>query len=369
MTRSLIQSSRLSFEHLEPKQMLAGDVTVSVVEGNLIIQGDELGNQIAITAGEQPGQYVVQGLEGTMMHLVTSIDPLPTSRIAVEGVRHNVRIGMGAGDDSVMIHDAGFRGNVGIGTNGGNDVVRIGVRPELPTPTPAAARVQPSNVLTVELPRPSVAIRGNLTIVTGEQDDWVQIPRAAVAGRLHVSTGVGNDRVNLGPRMDEPGLAIVAADTISVMPSVAISGGITADLGTGTDGFVARGVRSPLGISVLGGEGRDEIVLQHVHAGLRLSVDAGPGEVTDFVGLTRVEAQTALVRTGAGNDAVRVSDSAFGLLGVLLEGGNDMLALHGVKSRATLLSGGVGEDTLTLLGENLLGIHFIDGFEHRGPVG
>jgi hypothetical protein len=275
---------------------------------------------------------------------------------------------MGEGNDSVTIYDAGFGGNVGIGTDGGNDVVRIGVRPELPVPTPLAARVQLSDMLPVNVTRPSVAIRGNLTIVTGEQDDIVQIPRAAVAGHLHVSTGMGNDRVNLGPRMEEPAPAIVGADAISEMPSVAVGRGITAELGAGTDGFVARSIRSPLGVGVLGGEGRDEIVLQNVQAGVRLSIDAGPGEVADFVGLTRVETRAALLKTGAGNDEVRISDSAFGLLGVLLDGGNDQLTLRGVKSRATLLSGGDGEDTLTLLGENLLGIHFIDGFEHRGPV-
>jgi hypothetical protein len=108
--------------------------------------------------------------------------------------------------------------------------------------------------------------------------------------------------------------------------------------------------------------------MSHVQAGSRLTVDAGPGEAADFVGLTRVEARTALVETGGGNDVVQISDSAFGLLAVLLEDGDDKLTLRGVKSRATFLSGGDGEDTLTLLGENLLGNHIIREFEIRGTV-
>lgn len=71
------------------------------------------------------------------------------------------------------------------------------------------------------------------------------------------------------------------------------------------------------------------------------------------------------VPTTSWNDVVQIDDSAFGLLAVLLDDGDDKLSLRGVRSRATLLLGGDGEDTLTMLGENLLEIQFIHGFEHR----
>ena len=38
----------LGFEQLEPRNMLAGDVMVEVVGGNLIIEGDEFDNEIRI---------------------------------------------------------------------------------------------------------------------------------------------------------------------------------------------------------------------------------------------------------------------------------------------------------------------------------
>lgn len=373
MKTSLVRRSRLAFEHLESKQMLAGDVAVSVIDGNLIVEGDEFNNQIAITAGEQPGQYIIRGLEGTLVHLTSPTDPppaeeiLPGSVVVVEGVRHNVRIGMGAGDDLVMIHDAGFRGNVGIGTDGGDDTVRIGVRPNLPTPMPEVS-TQLTDAVEDTVQRPSVVIRGNLTIATGAQNDTVQIPNAFVVGHLQVGAGEGNDRVHLGPRLEESAPMTVVAKARIEMPPLTVGRGTTVELGAGTDGFVARAVRSPYGVEVFGGEGRDEIVLQHVQAGKRLSVDSGPGAGADFVGLTGVEARSALVKTGAGNDVVQITDSAFGLLAVLLEAGDDKLTLRGVKSRSALLSGGDGEDTLTLLGENLLGIHIIDGFEDRGTA-
>lgn len=369
MKTSLVQCSRLAFEHLESKQMLAGDVAIAVIDGNLLIKGDELGNQIAITAGEEPGQYVIRGLDGTMLHRVASIDPVepvldstapPVSVLVVDGVRRNVRIGMGEGDDLVVLHDAGFRGNVGIGTDGGDDTVRVGVRVDSLT---AAARPQLSDAIDGTPDRPSVVIRGNLTIATGDENDVVQIPSAQVVGHLRIGTGAGNDRVNLGNA-----LSAATAEAVLEMPPVTVGRGTTVELGAGTDGFVASGVRSPQGVAVYGGEGRDEIVLRNVQAGARLTVDSGPGQVADYVALTRVETRSALVKTGTGNDVVQIADSAFGLLAVLLDDGDDKLSLRGVKSRATLLLGGDGEDTLTMLGENLLGIQFIHGFEHRGPA-
>ena len=64
---------------------------MSVVEGRLIVEGDELGNQIAITAGPEPGSYAVHGLDGTNVILQPPpVDPAggePMSTVVVHGVR------------------------------------------------------------------------------------------------------------------------------------------------------------------------------------------------------------------------------------------------------------------------------------------
>ena len=64
MTHSLRPSLR--FEQLEEKKLLAGDVTVAVVHGALMIDGDDLGNQIVVSSGENPGEYLIRGLDGTV---------------------------------------------------------------------------------------------------------------------------------------------------------------------------------------------------------------------------------------------------------------------------------------------------------------
>ena len=62
MARNSSQSLR--FEQLEHKRMLAGDVMVDVVDGVLVIEGDELGNQIAITSGANPGEWFLGQEDG-----------------------------------------------------------------------------------------------------------------------------------------------------------------------------------------------------------------------------------------------------------------------------------------------------------------
>ena len=106
MTQSL---RALRFEHLEDKALLAGDVTVAVVHGALVITGDELGNQIAISSSQEPGEYLIQGLDGTLLHLAEE-DGAGESELLVTGVRHGIHVDLGEGDDSVSLNNARVRG-------------------------------------------------------------------------------------------------------------------------------------------------------------------------------------------------------------------------------------------------------------------
>ncbi|MCA9238955.1 MAG: hypothetical protein KDA37_02095, partial [Planctomycetales bacterium] len=91
------------FETLEQKQLLAGDVTYEVVNGNLHLLGDAESNEIVITAGDIEGSYLVQGLNGTTISPADGGDgsAAPVSGFVVEGVTRNVRIDLGDGDDTV----------------------------------------------------------------------------------------------------------------------------------------------------------------------------------------------------------------------------------------------------------------------------
>ena len=86
---------RARIEALETRQLLAGDVMVGVVGGNLVVQGDELGNQVAITAGAEPGSYVVRGLDGTNIVQASGEagEGPAVHEVVVTGVTRGARIG------------------------------------------------------------------------------------------------------------------------------------------------------------------------------------------------------------------------------------------------------------------------------------
>src|SRR5688572_15011706 len=50
------------FESLEKRNLLAGDVTASIRNGDLVIKGDDLDNGITITAGATAGSVLVTGV-------------------------------------------------------------------------------------------------------------------------------------------------------------------------------------------------------------------------------------------------------------------------------------------------------------------
>ncbi len=93
MKRTLFRKyRRLRLETLEPRQMLAGDVTVNVTGGNLSIVGDSEMNSITITATTTAGEFVVEGSSTTVNGGLSA---------TVSGVVGNVNIQLGDNYDSL----------------------------------------------------------------------------------------------------------------------------------------------------------------------------------------------------------------------------------------------------------------------------
>jgi hypothetical protein len=354
---------RARIEALEPRQLLAGDVSVSVVEGNLIVEGDELENQVAITAGPEPGAYIVRGLDGT--NIVQSPAPAegmpPVSEVVVTGVTGGARIGLGAGDDRLVLANVGFRGGVSVRMGEGNDGVAIGLRP---VPMPNA---QPASLPPMDAPG-SVRIGGPLNIGTGEGNDRVQIDQAGIGGQLHVETGMGDDVVRLGhapppPAEMPPATLAESAKPPEMQPALRVARGINVDLGAGHDELIADAVMAQHGLSINGGEGNDSLHAHHVGSGGPLMLLGGGGDGADRVDLAHVRAGTAVVMTGAGNDHVRIVDSVFRVLGVALGEGDDTLDLRGNAAQWAFFLGGEGTDALHDRGGNRFAHRFVHGFE------
>ncbi len=342
----------LRFESLERKQPLAGDVVVSLVGGNLVIEGDEAANQVAISSGEEPGTFVIQGLEGTVVKMADAEPgdpPTPETGLVVEGVRGHVRVGLGEGDDVVAVHDAQFRRGLTINTGAGADEVRIG----------AAEDASPDPTEEVESDA-NVHIRGSLLISSGEDGDTVNVASASVGGLLTIATDGGDDTVNLGAEAASEAAAAVSAGEDATLHARL---GVNVLLGDGVDAVVANDVATRGVLGVGGGAGADSVEIHDSTAAV-LGIRGGDGDASDSVTLSGLKVHHAAIGLGDGADEVSIVDSAFGSLAVALGAGDDSLSIQTVKATRALLAGGEGDgDELTDAGDNTFRHVAISGFE------
>jgi hypothetical protein len=310
------------FEQLEPRQLLAGDVAVSVVGSELLIQGDALDNKIMVTAGAEVGSFVVTGVDGTTVHLEGQS---PAGQVSVTGVR-SARIRLGEGSDLVAVVGADFRGSLGIEGGVGDDRVRIG------TGDTEVNSILPANL--------AVTVRGLLRVSTGAGEDQVSIDNAMLQGWTSIETGADNDAVSLGNTTTP--ITAVNLSLNDVAARVRGRGGIHVGLGEGNDTLNLNQV-SATSITALGGAGNNNINANTVHSAV-MSLLTGGG--ADNVSLSDIHARLLAVHTGDDNDTVEIRDSVFTGLAVSLGGGNDSLTTAGITAQLATMLGGPGEDTL-----------------------
>jgi hypothetical protein len=348
---------RLGVELLEQKQMLAGDVVVSMVHGALQIQGDATANHVAISSGAE-GSLVIQGLDGTTVQMAGSTAPAPDTGLVVQNVKGDVRVSLGDGDDVVDLHDAMLRHDLTINTGAGADAVNVGVA------SGAAA--------TAEDDAANVNVRGSVLIRTSSENDTVNLASANIRGVLGIATDGGDDTVTVGFETGDETAG--AAETDEDEPvALEARGGIDISLGDGTDSATLTDVGARAQVVVGGGAGDDTLSLEDVKTAL-LAHRGGKGDGADHVTLDGIDAKLATIELGGGVDTLSIVDSAFKALAVGLGDGNDTLSLASVQAARALLGGGQGDgDQFTDGGGNTLDRKIIAGFElpvdvNTGPL-
>src|SRR3954469_10539995 len=123
MLRNII-GRRLNLEGLESRALLAGDVTVAVLNGNLSIVGDSAANDITIQEGATANSIVVTGIGTTGGN--TTING-GTNIGTFTGLTRNIPVRMNGGDDTVsVLADLAAPGNLSISMGSGDDTVAIG---------------------------------------------------------------------------------------------------------------------------------------------------------------------------------------------------------------------------------------------------
>jgi len=338
MSRCTKSQRRASFETLEQRQLLAGDILINVAGGNLMAQGDALDNKVMITAGSEAGSFVVTGLEGTTVH---EEGGAATNSVTVTGVR-SIQAELGEGNDLIAVVGANLRGSILLRTGAGDDRVLMGT---------GGDSAELEGILPAEV---SVNVGGSIRIATDGGNDEVSVDDVAVRGHLGVNAGEGDDTVSLG------GVEAVAAMVDTIDARLQARGGVHVYLGAGADELTMQHVGTRGAIVVHGGLGDNTVNASRTKTSALLILgDAG----VDSVELTDVNSHVLGIHTGDGNDDADVRDSAFAAFHISLGDGNDTLTTAALKARIATMLGGEDEDTFEVVSENSFAHQLIRGFE------
>jgi hypothetical protein len=302
---------RLAVESLESRTALAGNVTASVVDGTLILEGDDQANELIVRqvaqsySGAWPGaklqissnsttingqnSVTLGGIKNVTVHLGAGDDEFRV----LGGVRHQlqalpgaVQIDGGAGKDRILLYYAVNHRQVTISGGTGTDFVETGggVYYGLTIHTDSLAADTPEEQINLL----GILAKGPMSLTGGAGNDGFRIVGASVLdGPLNVSMGSGQNNLGFGsssghaewvPTVNRP----VSVTGGSARDYMSLSAGqfnatVTANLGDGADTFHV----SPYAdLKVSLGPGDDSAQLDSgIHSG---TLDGGTGR--DFIG-------------------------------------------------------------------------------------
>jgi hypothetical protein len=321
--RNLPQVRRLgSFEQLEPRAMLAGNVTVTPeaiyasTSNNIEIIGDSAHNRIQILNDGTPSIYRIVGLPDTKTGQPTTVNGLPEITVDMSSRPGDVGIYafMGDGDDEVYIRGRHYY-RAQIYGEAGNDTLQIGdyVAYNDPNAGDPAAQSYFSGTSTLSggpgvdtfhVYRANFLGAGDLWIDAGLQSEtppeFVSI-YLLVTEQLSISMGGGSDQVNIG------------------YTTVRAAASIT--LGRGNDLLSSYASRFNT-IEVAGGSGHDFLALDVNSYDYTVNIH-GDGGDSPYGGPP----------VTAGNNTVLLSRSTFNQLG---------------QNQQVWIQGGTGNDTLLI---------------------
>lgn len=382
MFRNALQK-RLSFESLEEKVPLAADLTVEVVNGDLVITGDANPNSFILEPGDEGGQYRILN-RGPLGDTING----DTNQILfVNGVTRDVIINLGGGDDVARIYgfpqidnsrDLNLPRDLIINAGADNDQIFIGITEDYDFGMTNSGPVNIGRDLTINggsgdeiVWTTDMAIGDDLTLVdTSGNIDFQNLDgllffegdRTYVADDVSVTTGSGNDIAGVVDMVigGDVTMSLGGGDDYGAVFVAEVGGNVAMSLGAGNNTTQVESAVIGGSVGVIAG-GTNNVSVLGVEADT-ITVLTGGGD--DFVLFATVDTSIAIIATFGGTDRVELVDAAFDLLTVELGAGNDALALTDVEvSLLSILSGGRGTDGLEDNGGNDLGFLLDLGFE------
>ena len=292
----------LVFEALEPRLLLAGDVTFSVIK-DLVLIGDAGNNAVLIESG---GLNIVSvtGLAGTTINGgasavagwlggIVAIMSLGNNSIVIKDIEcnKNIVIETGPGSDAIEFEDTTVHGKTSIGTGAGIDVVTI----------------DPST------------FNGKVTIVTADGDDEITVepsdPDTVFNSKASFNTGAGDDEINLNSVTLNGKVKASLGDGIDeiFVDGSTINGGFSANMGkdASVDRFEVHDTTWSSKLSLKMGGGADVVLIESdllatFHGSVK--IDTGDGEDQIAIAEETLNSKFSL-KAGAGDDFFLLRDT------------------------------------------------------------
>lgn len=371
-THPLPKVRHLTLEGLETRNVLSGTVSAVIdASGTLVVTGDDLANNIVISAGPNAGEVIVFGgragaQAGTETRVNGALEPATLS-----GFGGEVRLNMQGGYDQVVVTNLALEGSLQAFLGAGND--RLSLQSHSSSAT--NVRLNDGSAIATGPVRLGVFVSVN----GGDGDDLITTSNTTVDGYLAFTAGAGNDTFaqsgagfasnSVGGALTlnmEAGADIVQINYLNVGADLTLddSAGSDANVnirianvaGTarirtpngsdsitiGTSGVASSFVSTRLIVNaaqgydnitirnasthdliVNAGSGNNTITLSSVTARESLTLTAGDG--SDQVSLTAVVTDILVIRTWHGNDAVKLVDvSATDALFDLFDGADEL---------------------------------------------
>ncbi|HEY4311156.1 MAG TPA: hypothetical protein VGN12_17030 [Pirellulales bacterium] len=371
------RSRTFRFETLERRALLAGDVTVTVTNHNVLIQSDNQDDTVVIQ-GTNNGGIEITSYDGTTINGQNVPFDIPSV--------NNLTIKMGDGNDHVAL-----------------------ASPIVPT------FIIGGGIPSQPLQQP-IDIQGNLSISMGKGTDSVDVDYADISWGMTVGLGSGNSSVNVynttvnknvdirggngNDSINLSGTPVIYYTRVSPMPlatpasiiglgpfqptppsnivthvqmvslGTIIHGSVSIALGNGGDSIGLSQLRVDGSLMMTTGQGRDVISLgvaptvftpgsvnligtpattttpsTNVTIGGVLSLYTGNGG--DDISMDSVQAKGIVLVTGQGADTVSVANATADVFFASLGGGDDSLDVGGGGDNigSFLAFGGAGNDT------------------------
>jgi hypothetical protein len=367
-------------ERLERREVLSGDVTVSVVGGDLVIRGDSAANYFMVY--QSGADWIVAGAYRTgVPNSQTLVNGQSTPR-TFSGVTGGLDIETGAGADFIQLLSGDLQGSAVVDLGDDDDWAFIDHSAAAlieanggGSPTSGTFTFQGDCSLFTGAGNDRVSIlgqtvfRGDFNFSGGAGGDWIYqrtLDRLSVEENLNVDMGDGDDLYQL-IFVDVDGNAAfldpssgtsetTSNDTLLRIHNTVVLGSLTVTGGTGTT-RVELNYTTAQSITVSLGDDPDSCQALHTTS-QTLNIDLGAGndsgQANDLTGtfqrrvlLDTVTATTSVVvNTGTGDDSVYAAAVATPNLSVITGAGSDGVVVFGAAVTTASFDTGTQADVI-----------------------